>query len=63
MYDQFERNIRKEYRFVPAFIYRKKRKQLLQGFLAQDSIYYLDDFKSKYEEQARDNIARAIAWL
>jgi len=33
VYDQYERNIRKEYRRVPKFVFRKKRKEILQGFL------------------------------
>ena len=28
IYDEFERNVRKEYKMVPTFIYRKKRKEL-----------------------------------
>lgn len=63
VYDEFERNVRKEYRFVPFFIYRKKRKQLLASFLAQDSIYHLQYFKEKYENIARNNIKRAISTL
>ena len=63
VYDQFEQNVRKEYWLVPSLIYCKKRKQLLQGFLDQGSIYYLDYFKNKYEQNARDNIARAISVL
>ncbi|VAW44509.1 COG4339 metal-dependent phosphohydrolase, HD superfamily [hydrothermal vent metagenome] len=63
IYDQFEVNVRKEYWLVPSFIYRKKRKQLLQGFLDQNSIYNLGYFINKYEQSARDNIARAISLL
>jgi len=63
VYDQFERNVRKEYRLVPWFIYRKKRKDLLQSFLSSASIYNLDPFKEKYESTARYNIGRAIDML
>lgn len=63
VYDQFERNVRKEYRLVPWFIYRKKRKELLQSFLSSASIYNLDPFKEKYESAARYNIGRAIDML
>ncbi len=63
VYDQFERNVRKEYRLVPTFIYRKKRKQILKSFLAQDSIFYLDYFKEKFERPARVNLSRAIEYL
>jgi len=60
VYDQFERNVRKEYRLVPWFIYRKKRKELLQSFLSSPSVYNLELFKERYERAARDNIGRAI---
>lgn len=63
VYDQFERNVRKEHRLVPWFIYRKKRKELLQSFLSSASIYNLDPFKEKYESTARYNIGRAIDML
>ncbi len=60
IYNQFEINVRKEYRLVPYFIYRKKRKEVLQMFLQQDSIYQLDYFRDKFEKQARKNLSRAI---
>jgi len=63
IYDEFERNIRKEYKIVPYFIYRKKRKQLLQSFLNNDSIFNIDYFKNKFENAARENIHRAIEYL
>lgn len=63
VYDEFERNVRKEYKMVPTFIYRKKRKELLKSFLNNPSIYSLDYFKEKYENVARHNINRAIEML
>lgn len=63
VYDEFERNVRKEYKMVPSFIYRKKRKELLNSFLNRASIYSLDYFKDKYENNARHNINRAIEML
>ncbi len=60
VYNQFEKNIRKEYRIVPYFIYRKKRKEILQMFLKQGSIYRIEYFRIKYERQARENLIRAV---
>lgn len=62
-YDEFERNVRKEYKFVPGVIFRKKRKQLLKSFLHNGSIYNIDYFRKKYESAARKNISRAIGML
>ena len=63
IYDEFEKNVRKEYKWVPMFIYRRKRKALLQSFLNAPSIYHLPYFKDKYENAARLNISRAIEQL
>ncbi|ACV25618.1 HD domain-containing protein [Kangiella koreensis] len=63
VYDQFEENIRKEYRLVPSIIYRKKRKDLLKSFLSKPSIYNLDYFQEKYESAARANLEKAIEIL
>jgi len=63
VYDRFERNIRREYRRVPGFIFRKKRKAILEGFLARSRIYVTEYFRRKLEEDARVNLARAISRL
>jgi predicted metal-dependent HD superfamily phosphohydrolase len=63
VYDAFERNVRREYKVVPWFIYRRKRKALLAGFLDCPYIYRTDTFRDRYERTARANILRAIAAL
>ena len=63
IYDQYEKNIRKEYRLVPGFIFRKKRKALLQSFLEKPRIYGSEYFYDLLEEQARENLSRAIKAL
>lgn len=63
IYDAYEQNIRKEYRRVPMFIYRKKRKELLLMFLGRPKIFGTEYFNDLWESQARENIARAIANL
>lgn len=63
VYDQFEQNVRKEYKFVPKFLYRQKRKQILQTFLHRDAIYNTEHFKNKFENNAKENIKRAIQQL
>ncbi len=60
IYDQFEIDVRQEYRRVPRFIFRKKRKAILEGFLKRERIYGTDYFFEKLEVQARENLARAI---
>lgn len=63
VYANFESGVRKEYRMVPAPIYRSKRSEILQGFLDRSRIYANEPFVSEYEGQARENLAHAIASL
>lgn len=63
IYDQFEKDVRKEYKRVPWFIFKKKRKEILQSFLANDRIYNHSYFFEMLEAQARENLSRAIASL
>jgi len=51
VYDEYEINIRREYKRVPSFIFKKKRKTILQSFLARDRIYTTDYFHDKLEKR------------
>lgn len=62
-YDVFEQAIRKEYSLVPAFIYRRKRAEILRGFLERDRIYQNEPFCTERERQARENLLKAIIRL
>lgn len=62
-YDIFERGVRKEYRLVPKFLYRKKRVEILQRFLEREKIYTSGCFSADMERQARENLANAINTL
>lgn len=59
-YCQFEKDIRSEYKWVPSFLYKKKRKEILTSFLDRDRIYHCDYFFRKLEHQARENLKGAI---
>lgn len=60
IYAQFEVNIRKEYKRVPAFIFKRKRKEILQGFLDRQRIYSHDHFYGLLEAQARANLKEHV---
>ncbi|MBF7074193.1 hypothetical protein ISG33_12355 [Glaciecola sp. MH2013] len=62
-YNAFSRGVREEYRRVPSFIYRRKRKEVLASFLSRDRIYTFEQFQKKYEASARENIAKEIETL
>lgn len=55
-YQQYARNIRKEYRWVPDRLYNPGRKKILDHFLRIDDLYKTEYFSKKYEVQARVNL-------
>lgn len=59
-YAAFEAAIRREYRCVPWPLYRRKRSQILQSFLARKRIYQSELFAERYEDAARANLRFAI---
>ena len=62
-FDQFERQIRKEYAWVSEPMYRGARSQVLNGFLRRRSIYHTARFVQRYERPARQNLERLLAAL
>jgi predicted metal-dependent HD superfamily phosphohydrolase len=62
-FDQFERAIRQEYRWVPDVFYRRSRSAVLRGFLLRASIYQTADFRTRYEQPAQQNLAPILAAL
>lgn len=59
-YDDYVRKIRKEYKLVPAPIFRKKRKAVLEEFLNRKPLFQTTLFREKFEKQARENLAREM---
>ena len=62
-YEEFVEAIRKEYKYVPWFMFKKKRIELMQYFLNRELIYSHEYFVQSLEKQARVNIAREISKL
>ena len=62
-FDEYERQVRDEYRHVPELLFRGKRRSVLQGFLARERIFNTDTFHQLLEARARDNLRRSIAQL
>jgi len=60
---QYETQIRQEYSWVPGFIFKSKRAEILAQFLARDRIFQTDWFHGKYENQARRNLELSIRQL
>lgn len=59
-YDEFEKDIRKEYRWVPRVLYRRERRKILESLLMRERIFVTNDFFERCEAQARCNLERAI---
>jgi len=63
VFDQYEKQIRQEYHWVPETVYKERRSEVLQAFLEQPVIYHTEVFFSEREELARQNLKRSIARL
>ena len=62
-YDIFECGVRKEYKHVPSFLYRRKRAEVLRGFLDREKIYTSGCFSAAVECQAKENLSNAVTEL
>lgn len=63
VYRKFEADVRREYWWVLAPIFRRERARILRSFLERPHIYNLGVFRDRYEAQARRNVAAALAAL
>lgn len=59
-YDRYEAAIRSEYKWVPWFRYRRKRREILESFLERDPIYHTEWFRARREATARENLRRTL---
>jgi predicted metal-dependent HD superfamily phosphohydrolase len=62
-FDEYERQVREEYSWVPADRYRAGRSAILQGFLSRPAIFQVEPLRARLEPGARANLARSIARL
>lgn len=62
-FDEYEKQVREEYSWVPEVFYRKERMRILKQFLARTAIFNTPMFQERYEQQARENIERSITRL
>lgn len=62
-FDESDEQIRREYAHVPEDEFRAGRRRVLGEFLARPRLYSTPWFASRFERQARENLARALAKL
>ena len=55
-YQIYAEGVRKEYSWIPEFVFKKKRRRFLEKVLGVESIFHTDLFREKYEDSARRNI-------
>lgn len=61
-FDEYERQIRQEYAWVPEPHFRRERRRILEGFLARPRIFHTAHLASR-EAAARENLRRSIRRL
>ncbi len=60
VYKNYAQLIRKEYKLIPNFMYKKGRKKVLQHFIDKPFIYATEEFKELYEHQAKQNLINEL---
>lgn len=60
---EYEQQVRAEYAWVPGFVFRRKRCEILKAFLARRPIYNTPWMREEFENRARANLAYSIAEL
>ncbi len=62
-FDEYERDIRREYAFVPDGEFRRRRAQILESFMARPTVFATPWFIERLETRARANLGRSITSL
>jgi predicted metal-dependent HD superfamily phosphohydrolase len=60
---EYEDQIRQEYAWVPEDLFRTKRAEILQRFIAREVIYRTPEFFRTHERQARENLRASLERL
>lgn len=59
-FDAYDRAIAEEYRAVPRWLYRRKRRQFFRHLLESERIFLSDFFHAAFEDAARANLRRRL---
>ncbi len=62
-YKTYYRNVRREYKYYPDFMYNKGRIKVLKHFLDMSRIFKTDYFYHRLENQAKNNLRQEIHLL
>lgn len=58
---EYERQVREEYAWVPGFLYRRKRREVMQGFAQRAPLYQTTVVRAMLETSARVNLRPYLA--
>ncbi|ESW71674.1 hypothetical protein X769_03800 [Mesorhizobium sp. LSJC268A00] len=62
-FDAYEQAVRREYGWVEEPMWRAGRGAILKTFLARQHIFHTQEFRQRFEPQARQNLARSLETL
>ncbi|MGX7872627.1 HD domain-containing protein [Mesorhizobium sp. ORM6] len=62
-FDAYERAVRREYDWVEEPMWRAGRSAVLNSFLTRPHIFHTEEFRQRFEPQARLNMARSLETL
>lgn len=62
-FDAYEQAVRREYGWVEEPMWRAGRGAVLKTFLARQHIFHTEEFRQRFEPQARQNMARSLEAL
>ena len=63
VYHQYQQQVRREFKKIPGFLFKRGRHKFLRGLLAQQRIFISDWFYQRFEKQARININNELNGL
>jgi predicted metal-dependent HD superfamily phosphohydrolase len=62
-FDEYERDVREEYAWVPDFVFRRERRKVLEHMLARPRLFNTARMHELHEQRARANLARSVRRL
>jgi len=63
VYAAYAKAIQREYAWVPGFLFRQKRRAVLENFLQRPHLYFTESMRAELETQARANLTKELAEL
>jgi len=62
-FDEYERDVRAEYDWVPQAVFRRERRKILEQILGRERIYSTQRMRESHEARARENLTRSLTTL